>query len=67
MGVDADVFDAPEIARAKRAIAARGLFAARPKMWVRREVLEKVVDWCDERPSFKEYGMLYLAAYAFLL
>ena len=67
LGVDADVFDAPEIARAKRAIAARGLFTARPKMWIRREVLEKIVDWCDERPSFKEYGMLYLAAYAFLL
>ena len=67
MGVNADVFDAPEIARAKRAIAARGLHVARPKMWIRREVLEKIVNWCDERPSFKEYGMLYLVAYAFLL
>ena len=67
MGVAADVFDAPEIGRAKRAIAARGLHTARPKMWIRRETLEKIVEWCDTRPSFKAYGMLYLAAYAFLL
>ena len=33
----------------------------------KRELLEKVVAWCDERPSFNAYGMLYLAAYAFLL
>ena len=67
LGVSADVFDAPEIARAKRAIAARGLHAARPKMWIRRDTLEKIVEWCDARPDFKAYGMLYLAAYAFLL
>ena len=30
-------------------------------------LLEKIVEWCDTRPSFKAYGMLYLAAYAFLL
>ena len=36
-------------------------------MWIRRATLEKIVKWCDERPSFRAYGMLYLAAYAFLL
>ena len=31
-----------------------------------RTMLERLVSWCDEH-HMREYGLLYLAAYAFLL
>ena len=61
------VFDSPAISRAKIGVQTAGNFSPRPRMWLQRDILEKVVWHCSARPELEKFGRLYVFAYAFLL
>ena len=50
----------------KKAFRKRGLFTSRPKMVLRSPTLQRLVQ-CAKEAGAVEEGMLYIAAYAFLL
>ena len=53
--------------RAQVSAAKRSNFVARPKMWIRRSTLERILDWIENHIEFAVYGLLCLLAYAFLV
>ena len=65
--VPVDVLSDPAVAKAKEPIRKRGLFAKRPRLWLRRNQVMQVVTWCEQHKQYKRYGVLYLLTYAFLL
>jgi len=61
------VFDHQALGRAKASTAKRLNFTSRPKKFIQRTMLAKMMAWCEENPEYARYGVLYLVAYAFLL
>ena len=61
------MFDDPALARAKSSIVKAMNFKPRERMWIQRELVEKIVEWCEEREEYRRFGYLYLFAYIFLL
>ena len=62
-----DVFKHPSLRRAKEAIRKRKLFTKRPKTFIRLALLQRMIPLVLERPQLKEFLMLSLTAYIFLL
>ena len=61
-------FDDPAVRRSKSSVKKRRNFKKRPKLFVRRPVIHKIMQSCLVNESFEEdYGMLYLITYVFLL
>ena len=63
----AQVFDHVALRRCKAAAAKRQNFEKRPKKWIRRAAVEKLLEWCQENTDFARFGLLFLVAYVFLL
>ena len=62
------MFDHGALRRAKESIIKRGNFCKRPRMWLQRVMVERLVKWCSGRGQlYNRYGTLYLLTYAFLL
>ncbi len=61
------VFEETSLVRAKNAIRKRNGFRQRKLLWIKRVLLEKIVSWCEENGRFKEYALLFIISYAFLL
>ena len=61
------VFQHASMGRAKAAALKRLNFEKRPKKWIRREMLEKLLLWCQDNVEFARYGFLFLVSYVFLL
>lgn len=63
------VFDHAALGRAKVATAKRSNFASRPKKWIRRTIVVKMMEWAlaqaDEQYAI--YAALFLISYIFLL
>ena len=59
--------DDPAIRRAKASAAKRFPAAARPKLFLRRKIVEKLLQLSTARPEWEPYGLLFLLAYVFLL
>ena len=63
-----EVFAAPELRRAKVAIRKRRLFRPRPKMFLRLDIVDQLLDLEDpEGADFGQLALLGLLAYVFLL
>ena len=61
-------FDDPAVKRSRSSIKKRRNFKKRPKLFVRRPVIHKIMQSCLVNESFEEnYGTLYLITYVFLL
>ena len=61
-----EAFEHPTVKRAKKAIRKRSLFTNRPEMLSRLPTFQRLVH-CAKEAGAVEEGMLYIAAYAFLL
>ena len=64
---DTGILDHPAVAQAKRSIEKAGLFAAREKLWIRRERVQAMLCWAEQHPEYVRYAQLFLMAYVFLL
>ena len=64
---DTSIFDHPAVTRAIRSVEKAGLFAAREKMWIRRERIEAMLCWAELHTEYLQYAYLFLLAYVFLL
>ena len=65
--VPADAFADPAVARAARAVQARIMWQARPRMFIREALLAKLLKHLAHQPSGGALRMLLLTAYIFLL
>ena len=65
--VDSSVFDSAELNRAKVSIRKRCNFAKRPKLWLQRAALERIVEWCRGQPASSIFAVPFDLAYALLL
>ena len=65
--VDCTALDDPAVRRAKASVKKAQQFQPRERMWIRRELLERLIVWCATRPQFQKFAKLWLLAYAFLL
>ncbi len=61
------VFESPALVRARYSVNKAQNYSAREKMWLQRETVAKIVDWCEQRPAYRSHGYLYLLSYIFLL
>ena len=61
------VFRDPAIGRAKTAIAKSLAFTPRDKMFLRLNVVERILKWCLDAGEHMRYAMLFLMSYIFLL
>ena len=67
VGAGVEVFEHPALKRATASIAKDSSFRSRPRMFIRRALLEAIVMYCSSRSELKAYGILFLMAYIFLL
>ena len=67
VGASTTVFGEPALVKAKATVDKSGLFSKREPLWLRREIVEKLVQLGAKEVRFKEAAMLFLFAYAFLL
>ena len=65
--VSTSVFSERSLWRAKTAILKRGDFRPRKKMFIRLELVKRIVKIGESCPSEKAFAMLYLISYVFLL
>ena len=63
------VFDDPAVKRAKRAIAKRGNFRARPPMFLQLTMVSAMLErvYTEDRLALEHVAMLFLVTYTFLL
>ena len=59
--------DDPAVKRAKASIKKSQQFQPRERMWIRRELVERLMLWSLAHPAFEKFAKLWLLAYAFLL
>ena len=64
---DCAALDDPAVRRARGSIKKSQQFVPRERMWIRREVVEKLMLWCLTHTSFAKFAKLWLFTYAFLL
>ena len=62
-----EVLNRREIKRAKDAIGKRNPKQPRRPLFVRRKILEKIVEWCGQSDRFMIYAKLFIFTYAFML
>ena len=67
IGVSTQVFNDRTLGRAKASIRKCGGFVPRPRMFLRRTVLEKILEHCALAGEPRALGMLFLCTYVFLL
>ncbi len=65
--VPLEVFGHPSIKRAKNAIAKRRLYSPRKPLFIRLELVQRIVTHVLSQPEQRTLAMLILAAYTFLL
>ena len=65
--VPVDAFDHPAVKRAKQAIVARATWQPRPRMFIREGLLVRVMRALSGVPHGRQFSMLFLCAYVFLL
>ena len=63
------IFDHAALKRAKTATGKRLNFESRPKKWIRRTIVVKMMEWAlaPENERYANYAVLYLISYIFLL
>ena len=61
------VFEHPALSRAKMSVQKAGNFRPRPRMWLQRDMVERIVQHCNSSSELRPFGLLYLLTYAFLL
>ena len=67
-GVSSEACEDPLIRRAKMAIRKKLMFKKRPKMWIRHDVVELLLDLGSTCPGlYREASMLFLFTYVFML
>lgn len=64
---DVLVFKDPSVCRAKASVAKSGQFESRPRMWIRKDLLESMVKHCVKKAVHLAFVPLFVLAYAFLL
>ena len=64
---DVGVFRHPAVKRAKDSVSKAGRFAGREKCWIRRHRIEALLRWTEENPVAKQFAVLFLMCYVFLL
>jgi len=57
---DTGVFDHPAVVRAKQSVEKAGRFAAREKLWIRRERVEAMLSWAEQHPNYSQFAHLFL-------
>ena len=62
-----EVFDEPALRKAKQSVDKAGNFARRERMFVHWAMLEAMLDISVERPEVRNYALLFLLSYTFLL
>ena len=67
VGAPDRVFDNPALKRAKIAITKRGQFTPRPKLFIQRPLLQRMVTELLAAPAMKVTVMWILTSYVFLL
>ena len=67
VGVSTDVFSSPATRRAKQAVAARGEFSSRKKLFLGKGIVEKLVALGNANERFFSASRLFWFAYCFLL
>jgi hypothetical protein len=69
MLADADCapLDDPAVRRARGSIKKSQQFVPRERMWIRREIVEKLMLWSLAHTSYAKFAKLWLFTYAFLL
>jgi len=61
------VFDDPAVRRTNRTIERNGNFVPRDRMWIRREVVERMIMLADQQPHLAQSALLFWITYVFLL
>ena len=67
-GVSVEVFEHPAVRAAKKSVKKRGSFQPRAKLFVKWQIVDKILDRCITDLDFDpKYGMLFAITYCFLL
>jgi hypothetical protein len=61
------VFDDPAVRRTTKSIVKAGTFESRVRMWIRRELIEKIVKLAKTDRKIQRMAVLYVITYIFLL
>lgn len=61
------VFNHPALRKAKESVKKAGNFQARPRLFVGRAMVEKIVEHCNATAGMQKIGLLFLTTYCFLL
>ena len=61
------MFEHPALKNSKKAVDKAGKFEARPKLWIRNELVASIMTWSQRHESRRQLAMLFLCAYVFLL
>ena len=68
LNVSDEVFNSPMLRRAKAAVKKRRAYAQRPRMWIRQDMIRRILCLVDRRSESEwALAMLFLVAYVFLL
>jgi len=60
------VFECPELQRAKASIRKAGVFSQRPKLWIQRDMVEKLMLCVEQDSKWLRVAYLFLITYVFL-